>query len=293
MRFPGSRPRPGLMLVVAAWIVANAAAPRVGYCQQPGAAAQHARLEPGTTFTDCEACPEMVVLPPGAYVMGSPPDEEGRYDDEGPAHRVTIAQPFAVGVREVTFAEWDACVADGGCEGYEAGDEGRGRGIRPVLNANWHNAQAYVAWLSEVTGEQYRLPSEAEWEYAARAGTTTLYSWGDEPSADHGNGEQDHGWPDDGHRYTAPTASFAANGFGLHDAHGNVWEWTADCWNENYEGAPNDGSAWLAGDCVGRVTRGGAYNGGSGHLRSAMRLKIYSRFRSYFIGFRVARAVAP
>ena len=282
MRSPASHPSPGLLLFVAtAWIATTAAA------------AAQAPPDPGTTFRDCEACPEMVVVPAGAYVMGSPPDEPGRYDDESPAHRVTIAEPFAIGVREVTFAEWDACVAAGGCEGYEAGDEGRGRGSRPVLNANWHNAQAFVSWLSEVTGADYRLPSEAEWEYAARAGTTTPYSWGDDPSADHGNGEQDHGWPDDGHRYTAPTGSFAANGFGLHDVHGNVWEWTADCWNGSYEGAPADGSAWLSGDCVGRVTRGGAYNYGPGYLRSAMRLKIFSGFRSYFVGFRVARSLAP
>ena len=282
MRSPASHPSPGLLLFVAAASIAGSAA-----------AAAQTPPDPGTTFRDCDACPEMVVLSAGAYTMGSPPGEPGRYDDEGPAHRVTIAEPFAIGTREVTFAEWDACVAAGGCEGYEAGDEGRGRGTRPVLNANWHNAQAYVSWLSEVTGEDYRLPSEAEWEYAARAGTTTRYSWGDEPSADHANGEQDHGWPDDGHRYTAPTGSFAANGFGLYDAHGNVWEWTEDCWNESYEGAPADGSAWLSGDCAGRVVRGGAYNGGPGHLRSAMRLKIYSRFRSYFIGFRVARSLAP
>ncbi len=270
-----------LVLVAAASIAGIAATPA------------HAQPDPGTTFRDCDVCPEMVVVPAGSFVMGSPTDEPGRYDDEGPAHEVTIAEPFAIGVREVTFEEWDACVAAGGCEGYDAGDEGRGRGGRPVLNANWDNARAYVFWLTAVTGHAYRLPSEAEWEYAARGGTSTRYSWGDEPSAAHANGEQDHGWPDDGHRYTAPTGSFAANPFGLFDAHGNVWEWTADCWNESYEGAPDDGSAWLDGDCVGRVTRGGAYNGGPAYLRSAMRLKIYSQFRSYFIGFRVARSLAP
>ena len=258
-------------------------------------AATPAQAQPatGTTFRDCDVCPEMVVVPAGSFVMGSQTDEAGRYDDEGPTHEVTIAEPFAIGVREVTFEEWDACVAAGGCNGYEPGDEGRGRSSYPVLNANWDNARAYVFWLAAVTGKAYRLPSEAEWEYAARGGTSTRYSWGDEPSAAHANGEQDHGWPDDGHRYTAPTGSFAPNPFGLHDAHGNVWEWTADCWNDSYEGAPTDGSAWLDGDCVGRVTRGGAYNGGPAYLRSAMRVKIYSQFRSYFIGFRVARSLAP
>ncbi|MDE2921371.1 MAG: formylglycine-generating enzyme family protein [Acidobacteriota bacterium] len=281
MRFPASRPGFVLLLVAAVSIAGLAATP------------PQAQPDPGTTFRDCDVCPEMVVVPAGSFVMGSPTDEAGRYDDEGPAHEVTIADPFAIGVREVTFAEWDACVAAGGCEGYDAGDEGRGRGSRPVLNANWDNARAYVFWLTAVTGNAYRLPSEAEWEYAARAGTSTRYSWGDEPSAAHANGEQDHGWPDDGHRYTAPAGSFAPNPFGLHDAHGNVWEWTADCWNDSYEGAPTDGSAWLDGDCVGRVTRGGAYNGGPAYLRSAMRVKIYSQFRSYFIGFRVARSLAP
>ena len=202
MRSPASHPKLRLLCVAAASIVGNAAV------------AAQAPPEPGTIFRDCAECPEMVVVPAGSYVMGSPPDEPGRYDDESPVHQVTIAEPFAIGVRELTFEEWDACVAAGGCDGYEAGDEGRGRGTRPVLNANWDNARAYVFWLAAVTGEAYRLPSEAEWEYAARAGTTTRYSWGDEPSADHANGEQDHGWPDDGYRYTAPTGSFAANGFG-------------------------------------------------------------------------------
>ena len=139
-------------------IVGCAVAVDAAHGQQRAEAAAQARLEPGTTFTDCAGCPEMVLLPAGAYTMGSPPDEEGRYDDEGPAHQVTIDEPFAIGVREVTFAEWDACVAAGGCDGYEAGDEGRGRGSRPVLNANWDNAQAYVSWLSGVTGQDYHLP---------------------------------------------------------------------------------------------------------------------------------------
>ena len=200
---PVSRPSISLLFVAAASIAGGAAA---GLAQ--------ARPEPGTTFRDCDVCPEMIVVPAGAFVMGSPPDEPGRYDDEGPAREVTIAEPFAIGVREVTFEEWDACVAAGGCDGYEAGDEGRGRGGRPVLNANWDNARAYVFWLAAVTGEAYRLPSEAEWEYAARAGASTRYGWGDEPSARHANGGRGQGWPDDGHPYTAPTGSFAANSFG-------------------------------------------------------------------------------
>ena len=145
---------------------------------------------PGTVFRDCAACPEMVVVPAGSFMMGSPTSEEGRYDDEGPRHRVTIGSPFSVGVYEATFAEWDGCVRAGGCGGYRPEDEGWGRGSRPVMNVSWEDAQEYVRWLSRETGQRYRLLSEAEWEYVARAGTQTARYWGESESGQcrYGNG---------------------------------------------------------------------------------------------------------
>ena len=260
---------------------------------------------PGGRFRDDLASggrgPLMVVLPAGSYRMGSPWHEEGRHDDEGPMRDVTIPAPFAMGVHEVTFEEWDACVAAGGCGGYRPGDEGWGRGCRPVMNVSWDDAQSYVEWLSAETGGSYRLPSESEWEYAARAGTTTARHWGESASAQcrHANGADastDFGWAtdcDDGHSRTAPAGSFASNGFGLYDALGNVWEWTADCWNGSYAGAPSDGSAWETGDCAERVLRGGSWFDYPWILRSALRFRYASGNRSSGNGFRVARTLAP
>ena len=178
----------------------------------------------GETFRDCPSCPEMVVVPAGSFVMGSPRSEVGRDGDEVLQHEVTISQPFAVGKHEVTFAEWDTCVSAGGCDGYRPDDKGWGRGSRPVIHVNWNEARSYVAWLSRKTGKEYRLLTEAEWEYAARAKTRTRYSWGDSVGRNRANcrgcGSR---W--DG-RETAPAGSFAANGFGLHDMSGNVSEWS-------------------------------------------------------------------
>ena len=221
----------------------------------------------GETFRECPSCPEMVVVPAGSFMMGSPSHEDGRDDDEGPVHRVTIAEPFAVGVREVTFAEWNACASSGGCGGYRPDDEGWGRGNRPVINVSWKDAQAYVDWLSRKTGAEYRLLSEAEWEYAARAGTTTRYHWGDGVGRNRANCDT----CGDSWGVTAPVGSFAANGWGLHDVHGNVWEWVEDCWNGDYTGAPSDGSAWESGNCDARVLRGGSWSSGPRILRDAYR----------------------
>ena len=251
------------------------------------------RLATGDRFRDCADCPEMVVIPAGSFLMGSPSGEAGRFDDEGPAHRVTISEPFAVGVYEVTFDEWDACVADGGCGGRRPGDEGWGRGRRPVVNVSWRDAQSYVSWLSETTGEPYRLLSESEWEYAARAGTETAYSWGNGIGRNRANcdgcGSQ---WDDD---RTAPVGSFPANGFGLHDMQGNAHEFAEDCANGGYGGAPTDGSAWLDGDCSRRVVRGGSTLDGPGSLRSAKRGWHPAGFRDPDGdgGFRLARTLTP
>ena len=241
---------------------------------------------PGTAFRDCTECPEMVVVPAGSFMMGS--DESS---SEIPRHRVTIAKPFAVGKYEVTFAEWDACVAAGGCGGHRPGDEGWGRGRWPVINVSWDDAKAYVRWLNRKTGKQYRLPSEAEWEYAARAGTTTRYSWGDDIGRNRANCDGcGSRWDNE---QTAPAGSFRANVFGLHDVHGNVWEWVEDCWSGNYLGAPADGSAWESGDCSRRVLRGGSWDNRPWFLRSASRSGDGAGNRNDGSGFRVARTLDP
>ena len=277
----------------------------------------------GDSFRDCAECPEMVVLPAGSYRMGSPSYEQRRGEDEGPVREVTIAAPFAIGRHEVTVAEFGRFVDETGysagssCRTYESGEwESRaGRGWRnpgfgqsgrhPVACVNWNDAQAYAAWLSRETGEQYRLPSESEWEYAARAGTATARYWGEGESGQcrHANGadasakESYSGWTvascRDGHVHTAPAGSFAANGWGLHDMLGNVWEWTEDCWNGSYAGAPSDGSAWKYGDCAKRVLRGGSWFNVPSGLRAANRFRNTTGLRSIYYGFRVARTLAP
>ena len=222
--------------------------------------------------------------------MGPPSGEKGRRDSEGPVHRVTIGKPFAVGKYEVTFSEWDACVSAGGCGRHRPDDKDWGRGTRPVINVSWKDAKAYVKWLSARTRQPYRLLSESEWEYAARAGSTTRYSWGDSIGSNRAN------CSGCGSRWDftmTPVGSFAANGFGLHDMHGNVSEWVEDCWNKSYSGAPTDGGAWLSGDCEGRVLRGGSAHYVPSYLRSAFRFRLGAGFRFDSVGFRVARTLAP
>ena len=247
-------------------------------------------------FRDCEEwdrwCPDMAVIPAGSFLMGSLENEEWQYYDEfhrvyeWPQHRVTIREPFAAGVYEVTFEEWDACVADGNCGGYRPDDEGWGRGRRPVINVSWEDAQAYVRWLSRKTGEEYRLLSEAEWEYAARAGSRTGYSFGDKITSSDANYGENIG-------KTQPVGSYRANSFGLYDMHGNVWEWVRDCWNKSYAGAPNNGGAWERGDCSRRVLRGGSCYFPPKYLRSATRFEKLTWDRDPFSGFRVARTLTP
>ena len=245
----------------------------------------------------CEGCPEMVVVPAGSFLMGSPRSEAKRGSDEGPLHRVALARSVAVGKYEVTFDEWDTCVREGGCGGYRPDDEGWGRGRRPVINVNWNDAKAYVKWLSEKTGEAYRLLSESEWEYAARAGTTTPFHTGETISTEKANynGKYTYG-PGHKGKYlqkTTPVGSFSPNDFGLHDVHGNVWEWIEGCWNENYKDAPQDGSAWESGNCRERMLRGGSWNYPPEYLRSANRYEDAAGNRSNDYGFRVARTFDP
>ena len=183
---------------------------------------------PGDTFRDCGECPEMVVVPSGSFMMGSPESEEGRGDDEGPVRRVTIGYRLAVGMFEVTFREWDACVSDGGCGGYRPDDKW-GRYEHPVIEVSWKNAKGYVEWLRRKTGKRYRLLSEAEWEYVARAGTTTPFHTGRTISTEQANydGNHTYGSGREGayRERTTPVGSFEPNGFGVYDVHGNVWSW--------------------------------------------------------------------
>ena len=252
-------------------------------------------LSPGRVFRDCDACPELVVVPAGSYLMGSPSSEASRTNDEGPQHRVTIGEPFAVGVYEVTFSEWDACVRADRCGGYRPDDRGWGRGDRPVINVSWEDAQGYVRWLSRETGQEYRLLSESEWEYVARAGTTTPFHAGRTISTDRANydGNYTYGTGRKGkyRQQTVPVGSFRANRFGLHDVHGNVNEWTQDCWNGSYRGAPSDGRAWERGECGRRVVRGGSWHYEPVFLRSASRYWNGTGNRRDDVGLRVARTL--
>jgi len=232
----------------------------------------------GDEFKDGDG-PAMVVVPAGTFVMGSPDGEEERDEDEAPQHKVTIPSPFAVSKFPITFDKWDACVADGGST-KQPNDEGWGRGTRPVIGVNWNDAQTFVSWLKQKTGKPYRLLSEAEWEYAARAGTYTAYCVGDTIDKAHANFDGDK---------TTPVGAYAANNFGLHDMHGNVWEWVEDCWNASYDNAPADGSAWTSGDCEMRILRGGSWFSGSRLLRSAERLRYLAEIETKYLGFRVAR----
>ncbi len=236
-------------------------------------------LQPGDSFKDCPDCPTMVMIPAGSFVQGSPASEPQSLDRERPQRTVNVPA-FAKGQTAVTFAEWDACVAEGGCT-HNPGDNGWGRGDRPVINVNWHDAQQYVLWLSNKTGHDSRLPSESEWEYATGADTTVRFNTGDRITTDQANfigTNPATGCPTGIYRQqTLPVGSFAPNAFGLYDTYGNVWEWVQDCWNENYNNAPTNGSAWMSGDCSRALLRGGAWfnlfgiGPGGARLRSAMR----------------------
>ena len=272
----------------------------------------------GETFRNCPACPEMLVVPAGSFMMGSPETEEGHRDDEGPQHLVRIGKPFAVGRFEVTRDQFDTFVRATGhsvgssCRTYENEKyEDRSglsydnpgfsqSGDHPVVCVNWNDAKAYAEWLGKKTRQRYRLLSEAEWEYVARAGSPSRFSFGDQDSAlcRHGNGADqstDFSWRNescnDGYTRTAPIGSFAGNEFKIHDMHGNVWEWTEDCWNDSYEGAPEDGAAWTEGECSLRVLRGGSWGNIPGNLRSGSRSGNETGYRYDDIGVRVARTL--
>jgi formylglycine-generating enzyme required for sulfatase activity len=288
------------------------------------------RLPAGSRFRDCkdDSCPWLVVVPPGRFSMGSPAAEAGRFDNEDPQHEVTIAYPLAVMEAEVTRGQFAAFVdetkyqTEGGCYTWTGTDfkvDAKGAwnnvgfeqtDLHPVVCINWNDAQAYAQWLSKRTGQTYRLPSEAEWEYVARAGTQTRFSFGDKDQdlCSYGNtGDQTTkaGYKDwskdwinadcaDGYVFTAPVKSFKPNAFGLYDVHGNAWEWAQDCWHESYKGAPNDGRAWES-DCgeVRRVVRGGGWYFYPRDARSAFRDWYDPGIRYNYAGFRLARTLTP
>jgi sulfatase modifying factor 1 len=294
-----------------------------------------APVQAAESFRDCAECPLLVPLPGGHFTMGVPMGEEEREGvpaqvrgQSAPTHGVTV-RPFALGKYEVTRGEFLAFVREtrhnmgDTCTALVTSDdrtrltfrETPGRNWRhtgfeqtdehPVVCVSWTDAKAYLAWLSRRTGHGYRLPTESEWEYAARAGTPAARYWGDsrEPACRNGNvrdetivgelgvtadpGSYFH--CTDAHAHTAPVGRFAANRFGLHDMLGNVWEWVEDCWNASYLSAPADGSAWTAGDCVRRVARGGSWGSNPRDVRSGFRLRDDSNLRGVFSGLRVAR----
>ena len=244
----------------------------------------------GETFCDYALCPEMIVVPAGEFMMGSPEGEKGRYDDEGPQHQVPIAKPFAVGKYPVTVKQFRHFVQE---TKYERDDWRHAYyeqqpDDHPVDHVSWYDAKKYVSWLSEKTEQEYRLLSEAEWEYVARAGTTTAYHFGDTISKDQANYDNRLGK----NRGTVAVGEYPANAFGLYDVHGNLWEWVEDTWPSDYTGAPVDGSAWLDESGRLRVLRGGSWIDDPRNLRSAIRVGSNASSRSFIVGFRVARTLS-
>jgi formylglycine-generating enzyme required for sulfatase activity len=227
--------------------------------------------------------------------MGSPDNEEGHSEAEAPQHDVTFARAFAVGQFAVTFEEWDACVADGGCNAYRPWDNGWGRGKHPVINVSWSDAKSYVAWLSQRTGKPYRLLSEAEREYVTRAGTASAFWWGASVSRRQANYDdktsQDKTSKGSSGQRTMPVDSYQPNPWGLYQVHGNIWEWVEDCLNDGYAGAPTDGTAWLTGHCERRVLRGGSWVSNASAVESGSRYGVQAEGRVSNVGFRVARAL--
>jgi formylglycine-generating enzyme required for sulfatase activity len=272
-------------------------------------------VKPGKEFKDCASCTPMVVIPAGTFTMGSPDSEEGRDKDEG-QHRVTLAHSFAVSKFPVTWDEWEACVRDAMCDGMavetalRTGADGKpvksyadhGRGNRPVVGVSWYDAQVFVGWLNRKTGsESYRLLTEAEFEYAARAGSTTVFAWGNQPSHEYANFGKDDGaglggaaagrdtWVNE----TSPVGSFPPNAFGLYDMFGSIYQWVEDCYEADATRLPADGSAVKTGRCETRGFRSNSFESNPHTMRSANRAFPYtpnSRGRNY-LGFRVAKTL--
>jgi len=266
----------------------------IGFSTSDAPGAEH---KPGDSFSDCAQCPELVVIPAGSFIMGSSPDETARESVpardaawERPQHSVTIAHAFAIGKYPVTFAQWGACVDAGGCNTYRTAERITPKGDAPVAEVSWNDAQAYIAWLNSLIQPQgtvspYALPSEAEWEYAARAGTKTARWWGDDNGLD-----GDHPRAEDRNFGNGPVGAYPPNPFGLYDMLGGVWQWVADCWVDSYAAAPRDGSARSDGNCSERVIRGGStFSNWRSTWRSAARSWRLISLRTERVGFRVVR----
>jgi formylglycine-generating enzyme required for sulfatase activity len=256
-------------------------------------------LRPGKTFRDCEGCPLLTVVPAGSFWQGSEDGAPGVLRSETPRRMVTLADSFAIGVHEVTFEQWDMCVEDGGCS-HQPPDNGWGRGERPVIMVSWNDAVAYTDWLSRKTGQSYSLPSESQWEYAARAGeegdwlggnAAALCDFANVAGAESGLRWQHGQCEDPAALETLPAGSLKPNAFGLFDVIGNVAEWTLDCMNLSYLDAPVDGSAWGRGICSSHMTRGGSWFTGSKDVRLPSRFNLKNGDRNDFTGFRVVRKV--
>lgn len=268
-------------------------------------------IKSGVVIRDCPDCPEVVVVPSGAFVMGSSSSNPYRHEDEGPQVQVKI-RSFAIGKYEVTFDQWKACVADGGCDAYMPDDAGWGRGSRPVIYISWKLANSYVSWLSKKTGHVYRLPSESEWEYVARAGTGTQFGYGDDISLICGYGnvaDQSAPWGsgvscNDGYTYTAPVGQFRPNAFGVYDMIGNVSEWVADCYHASLAGEDSEGKPYLDSNCTTHVAKGSAWGLWNYAEPANAEVRLSARFGSGDNeplggdsgdgdGFRVARELTP
>lgn len=263
--------------------------------------AQDASAKPGTVFKDCKDCPEMVVLPTGSFVMGTPDDEQGRQDDEGPMHSVTFTRPFAISRFQILAGEWDAYIKDTGYK-MPDGDKRPGRLCKagkpsypitarhPAVCMDLAEVNAYVDWLSKKTGKPYRLTSESIREYAARAGSTGPFPFPMDEGKEYSIAKHANTYgASDGYNYTSPAGTFPPNAFGLYDMHGNVYEWVADCAHDNYVGAPTDGSPWLEKDCKIQQIRGNDYGEAPIFSRSGNRNQLYPHVRGDWIGFRVVR----
>ncbi len=243
---------------------------------------QNLPLIPGDIFRDCPNCPEMIVVPAGLFVMGS----NGKRKAERPAHQVNITAPFAVGRYEITFNQWNACLKDDVCI-HKPDDHNWGGNNRPVINVTWHQTQTFLLWLSRKTGNAYRLPSEAEWEYVNRAGTTSDFWWGNDPGKNNANCKDCKSkWSA---KSSAPVGSFQPNPFGLFDTVGNVFEWVSDCWSPDHEGAQNITEPRTTSICDFQVIRGGSFYYFNKVSRASYRAKNPPGVKSYWLGFRVVR----
>jgi len=249
----------------------------------PPAAAPARPATGSADIKDCPACPALVSLPGGTFTMGSNTSDPS----EKPAHPVTIGAPYAIGKYEVTVQQWNACANAGACPKIP---QPAGTGANaPMRDVSWEDAQQYVKWLSSVSARPYRLPTEAEWEFAARGGTATPFWWGTQMATGKANCKEcGPPWTD---THPADSGSFGANAYGLYDTSGSVWEWVADCWHASYKNAPGDGRAWDQPDCALRVIRGGSWREGAAYMVASTRFRYDAGVRHAQNGFRVARSL--